>query len=587
MAEGWLARARIEDVPGAAHEATATRQRIVSGALGARGIRGLLGRLAGLRLPPMRVARALFAGIGLGASLSLVAPSSPAQAQITFNRGYDAEPETLDPHKTSTTSEAHLLRDLFEGLVIHDQNGKLAPGAAESWTISADGRTYTFKLRANGQWSNGDPVRAQDFEFSLRRILNPATGAKYANVLYPILHAEAVNKGQGKAITDLGVKAVDERTLVITLQQPTAYFLELLAHQTGTPVHPASVEKLGNDFVKAGNLVSNGAYVLNENVPNSHIKLVKNPHFHDAANVKIDIVNFIAHKDLAAAARRFLAGELHVTTDLPSDQVKFLREKLGDQVKVTPYLGTYYFAFNTKKPPFDDKRVRRALSMAIDRDFLAAEVWQGTMVPAYGWVPPGIGNYVAKPVEVDYKEKSVIDREDEAKKLLAEAGFGPGGKKLSVQIRYNTTDNNKATAVAVADMWKQIGVETTFINTDGKTHFAHLREKGDFDVARVGWIGDYSDPQNFLFILQSDNPGLNYSSYNNPEFDRLMRAAESELEVAKRAEILAKAEAIINADAPIVGLLFYSNRNLISNKVSGYIPNLRGANASRFVSIAP
>lgn len=516
---------------------------------------------------------------------ALVFAASAASAQVTFNRGYDADPETLDPHKTSTVSEAHLIRDLFENLVIHDARGRVAPGVAESWTVSPDGKSYTFALRANARWSNGDPVVAGDFEYSLKRIMTPATGAKYANILYPILNAEAFNKGQGKTADDMGVKAVDTRTLRINLERPTPYFLELLTHQTGAPVHRPSVERFGADFVKPGNLVSNGAFRLVENVPNSHIRLAKNPTFHDAGAVKVDIVNFIPHPDLAAGARRFLAGELHVTTDIPADQIKFLRQRLGDQVKITPYLGTWYFAFNTAKAPFDDVRVRRALSMVIDREFLAEQVWQETMVPAFGWIPPGIGNYVPNPVEVDYKTKSPIDREDEAKKLLAAAGFGPGGKKLSVQIRYNTTDNNRASAVAIADMWKQIGVETTTINTDTRTHFAHLRDGGDFDVARAGWIGDYSDPQNFLFLLQSDNKGFNYARWSNAEFDALMKQAGDEIDLGKRAQILARAEAIVARDHPYVGLLFYSNRNLISNKVEGYIPNLRGANPSRFVSI--
>jgi oligopeptide transport system substrate-binding protein len=519
--------------------------------------------------------------------LGFLSAMSIASAQVTFNRGYDADPETLDPHKTSTVSEANLLRDLYEGLVIHDRDGKVAPGVAESWSISPDGKTYTFNLRANAKWSNGDPVRAQDFEFSLKRIMDPKTGAKYANILYPIANAESFNKGQGKTVNDMGVKSEGDRKLVITLERPTAYFLELLTHQTGTPVHPSSVEKHGADFIKPGVKVSNGAFTLVENVPNSHIKMKKNPHFHDAGNVKLDVVNFIPHKDLAAGARRFLAGELHVTTDIPADQIKFLRERLGGQVKITPYLGTWYFAFNMSKAPFNDLRVRRALSMVIDREFLAEQVWQGTMVAAHSFVPPGISNYVDKPVEVDYKAKSPIEREDEAKKLLTAAGFGPGGKKLSVQIRYNTTDNNKASAVAIADMWKQIGVDTTFINTDARTHFAYLREKGDFDVARAGWIGDYSDPQNFLFLLQSDNKGFNYANFENPAYDQLMKDAANETDLKKRADILAKAERILADEHPYVGLLYFSNRNLISNKVVGFVPNLRGANAARFVSLKP
>ena len=215
------------------------------------------------------------------AAIATVALSSTAIAQVTYHRGNDGEPETLDVHKTSTVGESHVLRDLYEGLVVKDNKGEVVPGVAEKWELSDDGKLYRFTLRANAKWSNGDPVKASDFVFAYRRIMNPETGAKYANILYPILNAEKVNKGQAKP-EELGVKAVDDRTLEIRLEQPTPYFIELLTHQTGLPVHPASVEKFGKDYVKPGNLVSNGAYTLAEFVPNSHIKIVKNPNFHDA-----------------------------------------------------------------------------------------------------------------------------------------------------------------------------------------------------------------------------------------------------------------------------------------------------------------
>jgi oligopeptide transport system substrate-binding protein len=521
----------------------------------------------------------------IAAGLAAILAAAPALAQTVFLRGNDGDPETLDPQKTQTTAEANLLRDLFEGLVIHNAKGEVAPGVAESWTLSDDGKVYTFKLRANAKWSNGDAVTAKDFEYSYRRILNPETGAKYANLLYPIKNAEKFNKGQGATAADLGVKAIDATTFEMTLERPTPYFLEMLTHSTSIPVHPASVEKHGKDFVKVENWVSNGAYRLKENTPNAQIVMVKNPNFHAAASVKIDEVRYFPRQDQAAAARQFQAGELHFTTGIPADQIKFLREKLGkEQVSVAPYLGTYYLPVNTSKKPFDDPRVRRALSLAIDREFIAEQVWAGTMIPAYGFIPPGIGNYVSKAYELDFKAKSPIDREDEAKKLLAAAGFGPG-KPLKVEIRYNMTDNNKATVVAIADQWKQIGVETTFISTDGKTHFAHLREGGDFDVARAGWIGDYSDPQNFLFLGLSDNKGLNYSKYNNPRFDDLVKKSDAETDLKKRAEIMLEAEKVWMADQPVIPVLFYSTMNLVSPKLKGFVPNLRGAFASRFYEI--
>lgn len=519
------------------------------------------------------------------ASLALaltLAGATGALAQIVYNRGNDSDPETLDPHKTATTSEAHIIRDLYEGLVIHNGEGKVVPGVAERWTISPDGKTYTFFFRANAKWSNGEPVTADDFVFSFRRIVDPATGAKYANIVYPILNAEKVNTGKAKP-EELGVRAVDDKTLEIKLENPTPFFLELLTHQTPSPVNPRNIAKFGADFVKPGNLVTNGAYMLKDFVPGSVVTLVKNPNFHDAADVHIDVVNYIPMMDLAAAARRFIAGEILSTTDIPADQLKALRAQLGDQVSVKPWLGTYYLAFNTEKPPFNDARVRNALAMVIDREFLADQIWSGTMIPAYSFVPPGTANYGA-PARPTWQDLSIIEREDLAKKLLTEAGFGPG-KPLKVELRYNITDNNKATAVAVADMWKQIGVETTFVSTDGRTHFAFLRDGGVYDVARAGWIADYNDPQNFLFLYESGNPGLNYPRWKNDKYDALMRQAASELNLEKRAGVLREAETILLAETPVTPVLFYTNRNLISSKLIGFTPNLRGANATRFMSI--
>ncbi len=523
-------------------------------------------------------ARQLLRATALAAATML---STAALAQVTFLRGNDADPETMDVQKQSTVGESHLSRDLFENLMIHNAKGEVVHGVAESHTVSPDGLVYTFKIRPNAKWSNGEDFKASDYVFSYRRIINPDTGAKYANLLFPIKNAEKINKKlDGVKLEDLGVRALDAKTLEITLERPTPYFIELLTHNTSSPVNEAAVTRHGNDWVKPENWVSNGAYMLREWVPNSHARLDKNPHFHDAANVQIERVMTFPTPDYAAAARRFMAGELHFTSDIPADQVKFLKDRLGDQVKIAPYLGTYYLSFNMAKKPFDDVRVRQALSMAIDREFIAEQIWGGTMIPAYSFVPPGIGNY-GKPATAEWAEKSPIDREDEAKKLLAAAGFGPG-KPLKVEIRYNTTDNNRRTVVAIADQWKQIGVETTFINTDARTHFAFLRERGDYDVARAGWIGDYSDPQNFLFLLQSDNKGFNYARYENPEYDRLMAQAERETDLKKRADILLAAEKLITRDQPYPPILFYSTKNLVSPKLKGFHSNLRGAYATRF-----
>jgi oligopeptide transport system substrate-binding protein len=521
--------------------------------------------------------KCIFAGTLLTAMIL-----NSAAAEVVYHRGNTADPETLDHHKTSTVYESNILRDLYEGLVIYDAKAKVIPGLAESWTISDDGTVFTFKLRNDAKWSNGDPVTANDFVFAFQRIMTPDTGAKYANILYPIKNAEKVNKGEAEP-SAVGARAIDDYTLEITLEQSTPYFLELLTHQTGLPMHKPSVEQYGSDFVKPGNMVSNGAYKLAEFVPNSHIKVVKNEFFHDAANVKIDTVMFYPTEDRGAALRRFQAGELHSNNDAPTEQIKFMRENLGDQFRVAPYLGTYYYTVNTAKAPFSDVRVRQALSMSIDREFLAEEIWGGTMVPGYSFIPPGIGNY-GEPAYADYKDMSMLDREDKAKALLEEAGFGPD-KPLKVEIRYNTSENHKNTAVAIADQWKALGIETTLLNTDTKTHYAHLRDKGDYEVARAGWIGDYSDPQNFLFMLESDNDGFNYANYKNPEYDALMDKAAATADLAERAKVLYEAETIFMRDLPFIPLLYYGSLSLVSDKLKGWEDNIQNAHASRWMSI--
>ena len=515
----------------------------------------------------------------------VTAAAAPAFATVVLNRGNDGDPETLDAAKTSTVAEANLLRDLYEGLVIHDQKADVAPGVATSWTISPDGRTYTFQLRPDARWSNADPVVAQDFVFSLRRLLDPATGSKYAPVMFPILNAEKVHKSEnGAKPEDLGVRATDPHTLEIRLERPTAYFLELLTNQTALPVHAASIARLGADWLKPGNLVSNGAFTLKSFVPNGSIVLTRNPRYHAAATVRIDEVRYFPTSDAAAATRRYLAGELHIINDVPTDQYAQLKARLGAQVQTAAYLGTSFLILNTRKAPFTDVRVRRALALAIDREFLADEIWAGTMLPAWGMVPPGVKNYPRR-AELD-SQQTPIEREDEARALLSAAGFSTA-RPLKVELRYNMTDNNQRTMVAIANQWKQVGVQTSFVHTDGKTHFAHLRDGGDFDAARYGWIADYSDAQNFLFLLESGNAGLNVGSYDNPAFDALMRRAAAEADLGLRADLLHAADRIFVADLPWIPLMFYQSKNLVSPRVDGFVPNHQAAHATRFMSLRP
>lgn len=505
---------------------------------------------------------------------------APAFAEVVYNRGSAAEPQSVDPHKTSTVYEANVLRDLFQGLVMQDEKANVIPGAAESWTVSDDGTVYTFKLRKGGVWSDGSPVTADDFVFAFHRLEDPATGAEYASMLYPVKGAEDFNTNKGKA-EDMGVKAVDADTLQVTLKAPAPYFLEMLTHQATYPVNKASIDKLGADWIKPGKLVSNGPFTLAEWVPNDHLKLVKNPKFWDAANIKIDVVNFIPTEDRSSAIKRFEAGELDSYDDLPTEQLADLKTKFGDQIRVGPQLGTYYFAIKTDKAPWDNVELRNAISMAIDRDFMAEKVWQNSMLPGYSMVPPGIEGYT--PAMAKYADTSQIDREDEAKKILEKLGYTPE-HPLKMEIRYNTSENHKNTAVAVQEQLKPLGVEVSLLNTDTKTHYAFLQNKGNYDVARAAWIADYKDPENFLGISRKAS-GINYSNYNNPKFEEAMdKAAAAGGNSQERMKDLADAERILVDDAGIIPLLYYSYHDIVSSKLHGFTDNVMDVHPSRFIS---
>lgn len=519
------------------------------------------------------------------AAAFVLALAMPAAAQVTYIRGNDGDPETLDQHKTSTVAEAHILRDMYEGLVINDGAGKVVPGVAESWQASPDGTVYTFTLRPDAKWSNGDPVVAEDFVYSFRRIMNPATGAKYANLLFPIRNAEAVTKGEAQPDA-LGVRAVDPRTLEVTLNAPTAYFVELLTHQTGLPVHPATVEQYGPEFLTPEHIVTNGPYTLESFTPNDRLVLKKNPEFHAADEVKIDRVEFTPFEDRATCLRRFEAAEVQSCSEVPREQIASIKDRLGDQLRISPYLGTYYYAVNGDRKPFDDVRVRKALSLAIDREFLAEKIWSNSMLPGYSLVPPGMASYVPEEAapRLDFAETPMLDREDEAVRLLAEAGYGPENP-LSIDLAFNSSEDHRNSATAIAEMWRPLGIDVKFTVRDLPAHYANLRDEKDYDVARAGWIADYADPQNFLFLNLTNNDGFNYGRYKNPEYDRLMAESDKEQDPAKRAALMAEAETLFLRDEPQIPLLYYSSTSLVSPRLKGWQDNTRNVHPTRFLSL--
>ena len=516
----------------------------------------------------------------LAGTTMLALTATGAFAEVVLNRGNSMDPESLDPHKTSTVNEAHVLRDLFSGLTMQDANAKVIPGAAESWTASDDGKVYTFKMRAGATWSDGSPVTANDFVFAWRRLVDPATAAEYAYMLSPVVGADDVTAGKKKP-EELGVRAIDDMTFEVTLNAPTPYFLEMLTHQATYPVSKANIDKFGADFIKPGNLVSNGAYMLSEFVPNDHIKVVKNPKFYEADQVKIDAVNFIPTEDKSTAMKRFEAGELDMNDDLPTEQLADLRGKFGDQLKIGPYLGTYYYVFKTTKAPWDNVKLRHAVSMLIDRDYLAEKVWSNTMIPSYSFVPPGIAGYETRPT--DYSEMPQIDREDAAKKVLEELGYGPD-KPLKMEIRFNTSENHKNTAVAIQEQLKPFGIEVSLLNSDGKTHYGLLEQHGDFDIARAGWVADYKDPANFLDLCKT-GAGNNYSEYTDKGYDDLMAKAAAASDPGERMKDLSDAEAIgVARDLCVVPLLYYSYHNIVSSKVRGWEENVMDVHPTRYMS---
>src|SRR5215472_1640615 len=499
----------------------------------------------------------------------LTSGPTPVWAEKVLRIANQGEPETLDPQKTSTVVKSNVLRNLFEGLVVMDPKGNVAPGVAESWNASEDGITYTFKLRANAKWSNGDPVTASDFVFSLRRIQDPKTKSQYAEVLYPIKNAEEVNTGKAELST-LGVEAIDAKTLKITLKSPTPYFLQLLTHQTGLPVNEKVVTALGDEWVKPGKMVSNGAYKLDDVKPSAYIKIVKNPNYWNAGKVAIDTVMFDPSEDRAAVLKRYRAGEFDIVYgDLPNDQLAWLRENMPKELHIAPYAGIYYYTFNTAKPPLNDQRVRQALSMAVNREVLVEKITLAGELPGYGFVPDGISNY--KSQSVSWAKPSQDQKDAEALKLMKEAGYGPD-KPLKLQLAYNTSENHKKIAVAIAAMWKKLGVDVDLVNTELKVHYANLRQ-GDFQVGRAGWIADYNDAQNFLFLAQTSTKQQNYAKFSNPEYDKLMDQAAITGDTDKRAGLLQQAETILIKELPVLPIYFYVSKNLVSTKVKGWEDN--------------
>jgi oligopeptide transport system substrate-binding protein len=492
-----------------------------------------------------------------------------AQVQV-LRKGNGAEPESLDPHRAESVTASNILRDLFEGLTLEAADGTLVPGAAERWDVSADGLSWTFHMRRNGRWSNGDPVTARDFEFGLRRSCDPATLNEYSSILYPILNAEAVISGRLPPDA-LGVKALDDERLEIRLQGPTPYLAGLLAHATAYAVNRRSLEEHGAQFARPGKLVSNGAYRLAEWSVQSHIRLTRNSHYWDDADTVIDEVWYYPIENDDAEVSRYRAGELDFTEGVPFRQIKLLREILPGELVISPYLGSYYFGFNNTRPPFQDNlALRMALSLAVDREILTQRVTGAGEIAAYGFVPPVTGYTGQKAPWADWTQEQ---RNDEARRLYREAGYSEENP-LVVEVLYNTDQNHKRVAGALAAMWKQtLGVRAKLLNQEWKVFLENRKRKIITQVFRSGWIGDYNDAYTFSQLMHSRN-GQNDPGYRSAAYDDLLEQAAQEADPARRRALLEAAERQLLADMPLIPLYFYVSKRLVKPWVGGFTPNI-------------
>jgi len=500
-----------------------------------------------------------------------------------LHRGLSSDPESVDPHKSRSVQAAEVLRDIGEGLLSYSATGELVGGVADEWTVSEDGLTYTFHLRGNARWSNGDAVTAEHFAFSFRRLVDPATAAFYAQMLESIANVKAIVAGE-KPSSDLGVNALDEQTLVITLERPTPYLLSLLSYPSTFPVHPGSVAEHGDEFTRPGNLLSNGAYILTAWEPGSVLTLSRNEHYWNNDATAIDVVNHHVLTQEMTELNRYRAGELHITGNVPPDSFKQMRSERPDELHVAPYLGVYYYGFNLTRPPFkDNPQLREALSMAVDRDVLVEQIMGRGEAPAYSWVPPGVDNY--EPHRLGYADMTQGERNVHARRLMHELGYGPD-KPLQIELRYNTSDTQQRMALAIQAMWKDaLGVQTTLVNEEFQVMLANIQAREITQVFRSSWTGDYNDAHTFLSIMEGGNPA-NLPGYSSEEYDSLMQRAAKQVDLDRRRLWLEEAERVLLSDHPVIPLYFYVSKHLVSPDVIGWGDNVLDYHYSQHLSLA-
>ncbi len=519
----------------------------------------------------------------------LTAGQAAAQfGEFTLNRGVAEEPISLDPQYARLSSERAILADLFTGLVAEDAAGAIIPGVAKSWKISADGLTYTFKLRDDNLWSDGETVEAADFVYTFERLLAAKSDAPFASMFYNIKGAEARHTGKTEGAPGLGVRAKGSRTLVITIAAPAPDFLAQLTHHSVYPLRREIVEAEGGSWTRPGRFVSNGPYFLMEWKPGRFVQLVRNPRYHEAESVTLEAVYYFPAGDPDAGIERFLAGELDIFSGVPRDRAAALLKTSPAAVHLYPTLTVDYLVINATRPPMGDPKVRQALALGIDRQALLQKVLARGEIAADSIVPDEIANFQPPrealrtgPYPVP-RPLSGRERQAIAKELIADAGYGVKDS-LTVTLRYNVGKTNEKLVKAIAGMWRKIGIKTELYATDYMVHYSDL-SAGDFQIARAGWIADYNDPAAILMMLDSASERFNYGRFSDREFDRLLKAAAGQ-KPEQRAATLYRATTVAMARYPVIPLYFHASRNLVAAYIEGWQDNIRDIHPSRYLKI--
>ncbi len=533
----------------------------------------------------MRGWRAGLLAIGLllgTASIAHAATGSPV-----LERGNGPEPATLDAHRCPDIACANILRDLYEGLVTEDAQGRAIPGMATHWTVSEDGLLWTFHLRDGLRWSNGEPLDAGQIVASFRRAFAPDTAAPHAALFDALHQARAVQAGR-QPPDALGVAAPDPRTVVFRLER-SAPMTALLSLPLAFPLYLPAIERHGRQHARAGTLVGNGPYRLEAWTPQAHLRLARNPHFHAAGSVRIDQVRYHVTEDASAELQRFAAGDLHITETVPPLPLERLRARFGGQLRIAPYIGTFWLGLNLTRPPFDDATsgaaaLREALSLAIDRDILTRHVTGLGETPAWGVVPPGIAD--AMPARLAMADATQAQREARARALYREAGYSDA-RPLRLELRYNTSTPHRRLALAVAAMWRQtLGVQTRLRNEEWKVFVGNRRQRVITQVFRGGWIADLPDPRNFLAGFADDGP-LNWSGFDDATFRALIAQADAAPDAAARARALQAAEQRLLDRHALIPVYFYASKHLVAPQVGGFEPNALDRHPSRWLHWIP